>query len=69
MKFLRIALAAVLLASPVFGQTTEKRPIRVDDIFNMREVGDPQRSPDGRWVAYTVTTATFTVAGFVSDCP
>jgi dipeptidyl aminopeptidase/acylaminoacyl peptidase len=57
MKFLRIALAAVLLASPVFGQSTEKRPIRVDDIFNIREVGDPQRSPDGTWVAYTVTTA------------
>ena len=26
-----------------------------DDIYNVREVRDPQRSPDGKWVAYTVT--------------
>ncbi len=30
--------------------------MEVDDIFNIREVRDPQRSPDGKWVAYTVTT-------------
>jgi Tol biopolymer transport system component len=29
----------------------------VDDLFNLREVRDPQRSPDGKWVAYTVTRA------------
>ena len=57
MKFLRIALAALLLGSPVFAQTADRRPIQVDDIFNIRDVRDPQRSPDGRWVAYTVTTA------------
>jgi len=34
-----------------------KRSIAVNDIYNIREVRDPQRSPDGKWVAYTVTTA------------
>jgi dipeptidyl aminopeptidase/acylaminoacyl peptidase len=34
-----------------------KRPIAVDDIFNIRELRDPQRSPDGKWVAYTVASA------------
>ena len=56
MKILRLALtAAVLFSVPAAAQT--KRPLKVDDIFQMREVRDAQRSPDGKWVAYTVTTA------------
>jgi dipeptidyl aminopeptidase/acylaminoacyl peptidase len=34
-----------------------KRAIRPTDIFRVRDVRDPQISPDGKWVAYTVTTA------------
>src|SRR4030088_674104 len=37
-------------------QTSVKRPIAIDDIYRMQQVGDPQVSPDGKWVAYTVTT-------------
>jgi dipeptidyl aminopeptidase/acylaminoacyl peptidase len=33
------------------------RVLTVDDYFRIREVGDPQISPDGKWVAYTVKTA------------
>ena len=54
MNILRFALAAILLTTPVAAQT---RQLKVDDIFNIREVRDPQRSPDGKWVAYTVATA------------
>ena len=36
------------------------RPITVDDYFHVREVDDPQISADGRWVAYTVSTAALT---------
>jgi dipeptidyl aminopeptidase/acylaminoacyl peptidase len=32
------------------------RPITVDDMFAIRDVDDPRLSPDGAWVAYTVTT-------------
>ena len=32
------------------------RPITVDDYFQIREVSDPQWSPEARWVAYTVKT-------------
>ncbi|MBE3124336.1 MAG: S9 family peptidase [Acidobacteria bacterium] len=49
------ALSAVAVALSVAGQTT-KRPISLDDLFKIRSVGDPQRSPDGKWVAYTVGT-------------
>ncbi|MBD3851781.1 MAG: hypothetical protein IFK93_10800, partial [Acidobacteria bacterium] len=31
------------------------RPLTVDDQFKILGVGDPQISPDGRWVAYTVS--------------
>src|SRR6476661_3742382 len=33
-----------------------RRPITVDDYFQVREVEDPQISADGQWVAYTVAT-------------
>src|ERR1700726_567811 len=34
----------------------QPRPITVDDQFEIREVQDPQPSPDSQWVAYTVKT-------------
>jgi len=46
-------LAALILVPPAAGQTA-KRPIGLDDLFKVRGGGDPQRSPDGKWVAYTV---------------
>jgi len=29
---------------------TPPRPMKVDDYFRFRDVGDPQISPDGKWV-------------------
>ena len=48
-------LALLLLSAPIAAQTG-KRPIRSEDIYKLRDVHDPQRSPDGKWVAYTVTS-------------
>jgi dipeptidyl aminopeptidase/acylaminoacyl peptidase len=33
---------------------SQKRPLNLDDLARMRSVNDPQLSPDGTWVAYTV---------------
>ena len=33
----------------------ERRPFTVHDIFNLKRVGDPRISPDGEWVAFTVS--------------
>jgi dipeptidyl aminopeptidase/acylaminoacyl peptidase len=57
MRTLIIGLAAFTLAGAVslHGQTA-KRAITLDDHSRIINVGDPQRSPDGVWVAYTVTT-------------
>lgn len=48
---LSVAFAGVLIALPA---AAAKRPITLDDLSRLREVDDPQRSPDGAWVAYTV---------------
>jgi dipeptidyl aminopeptidase/acylaminoacyl peptidase len=42
--------AAALLAQPA------RRPMKLDDFARFREVRDPQCSPDGKWVAYSVST-------------
>jgi dipeptidyl aminopeptidase/acylaminoacyl peptidase len=54
-RFHFVVVAALLLASDGFAQG--KRPLSADDIYNLKEIRDPQRSPDGKWVAYTVTRA------------
>jgi dipeptidyl aminopeptidase/acylaminoacyl peptidase len=55
--FAVIALAALALSVPtMFAQQLAKRPIVLDDMFKIRSVGDPQISPEGKWVAYTVST-------------
>src|SRR5689334_13321023 len=33
---------------------TARHPLRLDDLTRFRNVGDPQISPDGNWVAYVV---------------
>jgi dipeptidyl aminopeptidase/acylaminoacyl peptidase len=53
-KLCLLAFASFLAASPVLAQ---KRGLAVDDVYNLKEVRDPQRSPDGRWVAFVVTRA------------
>jgi dipeptidyl aminopeptidase/acylaminoacyl peptidase len=44
----------LLVAAPAAGQ--QKRPMQVDDLFRFKRVSDPQISPDGKWIAYTITT-------------
>ncbi len=54
-KSVRSSLSLVLLLLPVLAFAQDgQRSITVDDILAMKSVGDPQVSPDGQWVAYTV---------------
>src|SRR5579872_3688729 len=46
----------LLLAAAALAAQTAPHPLRLDDIARIREVRDPQCSPDGQWVAYTVGT-------------
>ena len=55
MKRIGVVVAILLLTVPLVAQ--QRRALTAEDVYNVRDVRDPQRSPDGRWVAYTVTTA------------
>ena len=37
-------------------QAPVKRPIRPADLYRLPAVSDPQLSPDGKWVSYTLST-------------
>jgi len=51
----RALIAAMGVLSLVTASAQSRRPLRPDDIFELRTVGDPRISPDGGWVAYTVS--------------
>ncbi len=50
-----VCLCANLLLVISASSQTPKRPISIDDFFKMKEVSNPQVSPDGKWIAYTVS--------------
>jgi dipeptidyl aminopeptidase/acylaminoacyl peptidase len=54
-RFSALALAIAVLA-PAAPSAQSKRALTLDDHSRIVAVGDPQRSPDGQWVAYTVST-------------
>ena len=55
MKTIILSLALLGgLAAPSYAQ--QKRAVKVDDFLRIKSVSDPQLSPDGGWVAYTVST-------------
>lgn len=51
-----LAVAGLPSASQAQKPPMQPRPVTVDDQFEIREVQDPQLSPDAQWVAYTVKT-------------
>lgn len=50
-------VAALAVAGAAEAAAQERRPLEIDDLFRIRDVGSPRVSPDGGWVAYTVSTA------------
>jgi len=52
MKSLLVFPAAILVASSAFAA----RPMSINDLLTAVRVGDPQLSPDGKFVAYVRTT-------------
>jgi dipeptidyl aminopeptidase/acylaminoacyl peptidase len=50
-----LLLAAVAAPATAEAQSAVKRPLSANDIYRYRSVNDPQISPDGTWVAYSVS--------------
>jgi len=51
-----IAATALTLGIPA-PSFAQKRPLSVNDVYSIKDVRDPQRSPDGKWVAFVVSRA------------
>ena len=71
-SIVRTAALSVLLGSLVHGpelraQTPTPRLLTLGDLSQLRDVSDPQVSPDGAWVAYVVTTTNTTADRTTAD--
>jgi dipeptidyl aminopeptidase/acylaminoacyl peptidase len=54
--FSLIAFIALALSTGAAKQPPQEyKPFNIDDLIQVRRVSDPQLSPDGRWIAYTIT--------------
>ena len=51
-----LSLLLVLACTCVLVAQTARHPMTLDDLTRFRNVGDPQVSPDGKFVAYVVST-------------
>jgi dipeptidyl aminopeptidase/acylaminoacyl peptidase len=51
-----LTLIAVLITTVILPAQTARRPLKLDDLARLRDVRDPQISPDGQWIAYVVST-------------
>ncbi|HEY3581170.1 MAG TPA: hypothetical protein VGK82_11520 [Pyrinomonadaceae bacterium] len=51
-----LSLLLVLACTCVLVAQTARHPMTLDDLARFRNVGDPQVSPDGKFVAYVVST-------------
>lgn len=52
---LRVMTAALLLSLGIGRSQSNRHPITFDDLIGFGRVADPQVSPDGKWIAYSVT--------------
>lgn len=46
----------VLCGFGTYAQTTTKRPLKPSDVYRLQTLNDAQISPDGKWVAYTLSS-------------
>lgn len=64
MRMYRTALLTLL--APV-GNAMAQRPMTADDVLAVKQVGDAQISPDGKWVAYVVSAVDLAQNAVTSD--
>src|SRR5204862_5933533 len=55
MKRIVVALALVLASAGFGAAQGSRRPLSLDDLGKIKEVGDPQCAPDGKTVAFVVS--------------
>ncbi len=55
MRLRSLLMMTLLAALPLAAQTPAKRPMTFADLMAMKRVSDPQISPSGKWVLFSVT--------------
>ena len=51
-RFFLVALALIAFTLPAFAQA--KHPFTFEDMMKLKRVGEPEVSPDGKWVIFSV---------------
>jgi len=54
-RFFVPAFVAGLLIPACLASAAGQKTLTFDDLMRVQNIDDPQASPDGRWIAYTVT--------------
>ena len=55
MKLLHLLIFLVVFVCSSFAQNNTKRSLIPTDVYKIKSIGDPQISPDGKWVAYVLS--------------
>lgn len=54
-RFLKRFLFCLLLVPTIVSSQESQRPLTIDDVLSLKTVRSPKISPDGQWIAYTVS--------------
>jgi dipeptidyl aminopeptidase/acylaminoacyl peptidase len=66
--YVRVGIGALLLCAPTLALSQPTgRALAIEDYYTVKTVGPPELSPDGRWVAFTVTTRIEQTNGSTSE--
>ncbi|HET7102306.1 MAG TPA: S9 family peptidase, partial [Terriglobia bacterium] len=55
-NFLRLILTCILATATLPALAQAKHALTFDDLMKIQRISDPQVSPDGKWIAYVVST-------------
>ena len=56
MRFLLSNIFFAAISLNCFAQNAVKRALKPSDVYLLKNIGEPRLSPDGKWVAYTVSS-------------
>jgi dipeptidyl aminopeptidase/acylaminoacyl peptidase len=62
-----VAIALTTAPAGLVAQTKGGRPLAIEDYYRVKAVGTPNMSPDGKWVAFNVTTRVEATNGTTSE--
>jgi dipeptidyl aminopeptidase/acylaminoacyl peptidase len=62
-----VAPSSFVRAQSATSSASRGRPLAIEDFYRLKTVGAPEMSPDGKWVAFTITTRVEATNGETSE--